>query len=71
MCTSERAGAEVVECACVVGLPKFKVFDYFKNILTLKLVPTIFKIFTGLLGPLNIIEDEYNLYYVRCRGIVS
>lgn len=21
----ERAGAEVVECACVIGLPKFKV----------------------------------------------
>lgn len=23
--TLERAGAQVVECACVIGLPKFKV----------------------------------------------
>lgn len=26
ICTLERAGAEVVECACVVGLPIFKVY---------------------------------------------
>lgn len=25
----ERAGAEVVECACLIGLPKFKVPLYF------------------------------------------
>lgn len=61
ICILECVGVEVVECVCVVGLFKFKVFDYFKNILFLKFVLMIFKIFIGFLGLLNIIEDdEYN-----------
>ena len=29
ICIPERAGADVVECACLIGLPKYKVHSYF------------------------------------------
>jgi adenine phosphoribosyltransferase len=28
ICIPERAGADVVECACLIGLPKFKVHTH-------------------------------------------